>query len=383
MPPPSSPPAGAVVAPAVAGAGPGLAARWFHHLAEAERQRFAPWLAVALGSGVLVYFALPSEPPAGAAWVAPPLVLLAVLVGMARPAAGYALGLAAAAAVALGFAVALWHAGRQPPPLDLPRGAAVVSGRVADVDLLPEGRRVTLTAPRLDGGEALPRLLRVRLRNEDPARPEPGEVLTVRALVRAPVTPAYPGAYDFQWAAFFSGLGGSGFASGRATVEPGTEGAPLAGLRAAIEARATAALPGAAGAIAAALLTGGQSAIPATDLAAMRELGPGAPAVGVGVAHRHRHGRGLRGAARRDRRRAADRPARAGQAGGSSRRIGRRCVLHAADRRRRADAAELRRGRAEAVRKFVGFCRPNQSSDSKRFCFARVSDVLHVLAPLR
>jgi competence protein ComEC len=148
-----------------------------------------------------------------------------------------------------------------------------VSGRVATVDILPEGRRVTLVNPRLGEGGPMPRLLRVRLRTEDPARPAPGDVLSVRALVRPPVSPAYPGAWDFQRAAFFSGLGGSGFAIGRASVEPGAESAPLAGLRAAIEGRTTAALPGAAGAIAAALLTGGQSAIPAADLAAMRDSG--------------------------------------------------------------------------------------------------------------
>ena len=267
MPPPSSP-AAAIAAPA---SEPGPAARWLHGLAEAERSRFAPWLAVALGAGVLLYFALPTEPPAGAAWIAPPLVLLAALVGMRRAAAGWALGLAAAAA--LGFAAALWHAGRQPAPLDLGRGATVVSGRVSDVDLLPEGRRVTIARPRLDNGDPLPRRLRIRLRNEDPARPAPGDLLSVRALVRAPVAPAYPGGWDFQRAAFFSGLGGSGFAIGRASVEPGADVAPLAGLRAAIEARTTAALPGAAGAIAAALLTGGQSAIPAADLAAMRDSG--------------------------------------------------------------------------------------------------------------
>src|SRR5215218_6001486 len=147
MPSPSSPPAGAVLASAAAAPTP--VARWLHALAEAERQRFAPWLAVALGIGVPLYIALPSEPPTGAVWMAPPLVLLAILVGTVRPAAGYALGLVAA--VALGFAVALWHAGQQPPPLDLPRGAVVVSGRVDDVNLLPEGRRVTLTTPRLDG----------------------------------------------------------------------------------------------------------------------------------------------------------------------------------------------------------------------------------------
>jgi competence protein ComEC len=270
MPPPPSVPA---ITTAPVAAEPGPATRWLHGLAEAERQRFAPWLAVALEAGVLLYFALPTEPPARAAWIAPPLVLLAALVGTRRPAAGWALGLAAAAA--LGFAAAIWHAGRQPAPLDLPRGAVVVSGRVAEVDILPEGRRVTLSRPRLDNGEPpLARHLRVRLRNEDPARPVPGDVLSVRALVRPPVSPAYPGAWDFQRAAFFSGLGGSGFAIGRATVEPTAEqGVPLARLRAAIESRATAALPGAAGAIAAALLTGGQSAIPAADLAAMRDSG--------------------------------------------------------------------------------------------------------------
>ena len=271
--PPPSPPAGPFPLLTTA-AEAGRAARWLHHLAEAERLRFAPWLAVALGAGVLLYFSLPVEPPpATAVWAAAPLVLLALCIGAWRgAAAGWAVGLVAA--LALGFAAASWHAGRRPAPLDLPRGAVVVTGRVASVDILPEGRRVTLERPRLgEGGPTLPRGLRVRLRGEDPARPAPGDMLSVRALVRPPVPPAYPGAWDFQRAAFFSGLGGSGFAIGRASVESGAESAPLAGLRAAIEARTTAALPGSAGAIAAALLTGGVSAIPAADLAAMRDSG--------------------------------------------------------------------------------------------------------------
>ena len=32
-------------------------------LLAAERGRLAPWLAVALGAGVLLYFGLPAEPP--------------------------------------------------------------------------------------------------------------------------------------------------------------------------------------------------------------------------------------------------------------------------------------------------------------------------------
>ena len=70
----------------------------------AERGRFAPWLAVALGIGVLVYFALPAEPSAALAWTAPAGVALAAWLGRHRPALGWVLGLLAAAW--LGLAVA-------------------------------------------------------------------------------------------------------------------------------------------------------------------------------------------------------------------------------------------------------------------------------------
>lgn len=251
---------------------PARPAAWLEALLAAEQSRFAPWLAVALSAGVLTYFALPAEPPLAVAWLAPPLVLLAAWLGLRRPVVGWLLGLFAAGSV--GFAAATWHTARQPPALDLPRGAMTITGRVAAVDILPEGRRVTLEAPRINGGEAQPRHVRIRLRTGDPARPQPGDLLTVRALARPPAAPAYPGAWDFQRAAWFSGLGGSGFALGPAEVTPGEGGPPaFAGLRALIEARTAAAIPGAAGAVAAALLTGGQSAIPNADLAAMRDSG--------------------------------------------------------------------------------------------------------------
>jgi len=237
----------------------------------AERGRFAPWLAVALGLGVLVYFALPAEPSAALAWTAPAGVLAAWL-GRSRPALGWALGLLAAAW--LGLAVAAIQAWRQPPMPELPRGATILAGEIAAVEPLPDGRRITIAAPRLDGEPPLPRALRVRLRGDDPTVLQPGDTITLRALVRPPAAPAYPGAWDFQRNAWFSGLGGSGFALGRAEVTPGEAGPPpLAALRARLEARVNAAIPGAAGAIAAALLTGTQSAIPAPALAAMRDSG--------------------------------------------------------------------------------------------------------------
>lgn len=254
--------------PLAAGAAPRLEA-WL----AAERGRLAPWLAVAMGAGVLAYFSLREEPSAWLAAPAPLLVALAWWVARRAPHAGWGIGLVAAGW--LGFGAAALHAAVMPPVADPPRRAVMLSGVVQDVDLLPEGRRVTLAGVRFAAGQPpQPRTFRVRLRANDPARPEPGDRLAVRALVRGPMAPAYPGAWDFQRAAYFAGQGGAGFAIGPAEVAAGSDAAPpLAGLRAVIEARVTAAVPGAAGAVAAALLTGGRSAIPRDGLAAMRDAG--------------------------------------------------------------------------------------------------------------
>ncbi len=243
-----------------------------HALLAAQHGRFAPWLAVALGAGVLVYFQQPREPGLWALWLAPALLLAAILASRRAPLTGWAIGLAAAAT--LGFGVAAWHAARMPPPLDLPRGAVQLAGTVAAVELLPEGRRITVEGARLNGEAPLPRALRIRLRANDPARVEPGDTVTLRALLREPPPPVVPGAWDFQRAAFFSGLGGSGTAIGPVVVTPGEAALPgFAVLRSRLEERIEAAIPGAAGAVAAALLTGSQSAIPPAEIAAMRDSG--------------------------------------------------------------------------------------------------------------
>ena len=242
-------------------------------LMAAERGRLAPWLAVAMGAGVLAYFGLREEPGGWTLALAPALILVALLVAPRAPHAGWAVGLLGAAA--LGFAAATWHAAAAPPIATPPRGAVMLSGIVQEVDLLPEGRRLTLSDVRFGPEEPpQPRSFRVRLRANDPALPAPGDRISVRALVRPPSAPAYPGAWDFQRAAFFAGQGGAGFAIGSAELVPAAgEARPLSGLRSAVEARVTAIVPGPAGAVAAALLTGGQSAIPRADITAMRDSG--------------------------------------------------------------------------------------------------------------
>jgi competence protein ComEC len=260
------------ISPSVPG---GLAARVaaaLAGLAGAQHGRFAPWLAVAMGIGVLWYFSPGEEPAAQPLWLVPPLVALAVAMGRRRPLAGWGVGLLAA--LLLGAGLAAFHAARQPAALALPYGAVVVEGVVTAVERLPEGRRVTIGAPRLDGGPPLSRHLRLRLRGTDPAEPMPGDRIQVRALVREPGAPVVPGGYDFQRAAWFSGLGGSGFALGPAALSPGEPGgAWFAALRLRLEREVAAVIPGAAGAVAAALVTGTQSAIPPEAMVAMRDSG--------------------------------------------------------------------------------------------------------------
>ncbi len=244
------------------------------------RDRLVLWLPVAMGAGVLVYFALRVEPPgwlgASVATAAlPGIVLLHRQEAWPVVAARVVLILLAAGAV--GFAAAQLATARAPPLEALPRRAVVLTGTVRLVELLPQGRRVTLAHARLGDAPPLRRLVRVRLRNTDPANIAEGDRISVRALVRAPSPPFYPGGWDLQRGAFFAGLAGYGFAIGPVRVlahhAPGGIGGMLERLRETIAVRFQAALPGASGAIAATLFTGEQNAIPEADREAFRGSG--------------------------------------------------------------------------------------------------------------
>jgi competence protein ComEC len=157
----------------------------------------------------------------------------------------------------------------------LPTHAETFTGRVRQIEALPEGRRVILEQVHA-GDRSIERTVRIRLRNDDPVEIVTGDQLRVRALVRPPSPPAYPGGWDLQRDAFFSGIGGYGFALGpaeRTVREPPKAARWIEWLRETIDARIARATPGAAGAIAATLLTGAASAIPEADRAAFRDSG--------------------------------------------------------------------------------------------------------------
>jgi competence protein ComEC len=241
-----------------------------------ERGRFSLWLPVLMGVGVALFFSLRTEP---AAWTGPAVlacgIALAALVWRRPLPRGLALGLIAAA---LGFSAATLATWRALPWEALPSRAVVLTATVRGVEILPDSRRLTLENTILaEGAAPLRRRLHVRLRDDDTTAVAAGDTIRLRALLRPPAPPAYPGAWDLQRDDYFSGLGGGGYALGPVTVSE--HAAPVGvlrwweGLRDAIAARFIAGLPGPDGAIAATLLTGGQSAIPSSDRAAFRDSG--------------------------------------------------------------------------------------------------------------
>ena len=241
---------------------------------DTERERLAVWLPVFMGTGVLGYYMLRSEP---AIWIGP-------LVAM--PALGLAVWLAElrwllgpCAALTLGFSAAQMATVRAPPiEATLPTHATIVSGTIRAVEALPEGRRITIQPAVLDdAAQPLRRSVRVRLQKKDDGPLATGDQVRIRALVRPPAAPSYPGGWDLQRDAFYAGLGGSGYALGKA--ERTAQAAPsgpmrfMQWLREVIAGRVVAVIPGAAGAVSVTLLTGASMAIPEADHAAFRDSG--------------------------------------------------------------------------------------------------------------
>lgn len=245
-------------------------ARLLDRLLEAEAGRFSLWLAPALVAGVALYFALPAEPPP---WAGPAaaLPLLAAACALRRRLAVFPLALLAAAS--LGLAAASLAAWRAAPMPELPRHAVVLSARVAEVEPLPQGRRVLLADASLDGAAPLARAVRIRLRDTDTTAITAGSRIRVRALLEAPAPPAWPGGWDLQRDAWFNNLAGYGFALGPTTVLGAAPAGMFARLRGIIRARIARAVPGVPGAIAATLLTGATTGIPQADRAAFAASG--------------------------------------------------------------------------------------------------------------
>ena len=248
---------------------------WLDAWRTAEQGRFALWLPVFMGAGILFYFALRFEPPLWAGGAVAMPAVCAAFCSRSRPVARVAS--LAMAASAIGFAIAQFAATRAPPRVFLPTHAAIATGVVRTAEALPEGRRIVLEAARLDDGPPLRRWLRLRLRKDDRQDVAAGDTVRLRVLLRPPEPPAYPGAWDLQRDAWFSGWGGSGYALGPVQLlarpaAPAMERL-VQRLRETIARHIAAVVPGASGAISITLLTGITTGIPPPDHDAFRASG--------------------------------------------------------------------------------------------------------------
>ncbi|WP_374652677.1 ComEC/Rec2 family competence protein [Dongia sp.] len=259
----------------------------FEEFIATQRPNWPGWAAVALGSGIAIYFGLAEEPPL---WLGPGIAAALFLATMAMRRQPLALlVLAGLLAATIGFSAACLRTELvKAPQLSRSLYRADVTGRVIEVELYPGSFRVTLDHLAISSekagalaDDALPERVRIKLAKAT----EPiqiGDWVKLTADLQPPAPPAAPHAFDFRRQAYFERLGGVGFSLQPAIKVEGRDVgiSPLAGLldwldasRLTIGRRIQAELPGATGAMAMALIVGNQTALRADDVKAMRDSG--------------------------------------------------------------------------------------------------------------
>ena len=247
----------------------------------AESDRLFLWGPVLFGAGIAVYFGLAREPE----WLtaAAAVVGLATVFYLARawPVPGLiAAGLLCAG---LGFADAKLRTLRVSGPVIVrDTGVVTVKGWIERVEPRGEHRkRLTVRVASIEHMASSRTPYRVRVTTAFQATPPTGTPVVLRAVLRPVPEPVQPHGFDFARSAWFLRLGGVGFAIAAAQVDGEAAPAPLDlrlkarvdKLRAAINARIAAVLPGVPGALAMALITGERGAIPDSVVADLRNSG--------------------------------------------------------------------------------------------------------------
>ncbi len=243
-----------------------LGADWI--AAELAPGRLAPWLPVAFGFGIVLYFTAGREPAWWAA-LAAACIGIALAVGARRSAVGLPLALGFAA-IATGFAVATLQTARiAHPVLVYPTWSAQVEGFVETREERARSDRIVVRVATITARRMRVKPERVRVAVRKGTAPDVGSFVSFKAHLSPPLQPLRPGGYDFARGMYFQGIGASGFVLGaiRKRSPPHAPGlrlhyaARLDSLREAINRRIHTILPGDRGSIASALITGKRNAI--------------------------------------------------------------------------------------------------------------------------
>jgi len=237
-------------------------------IADTGPGRLVPWLPVAFGLGIALYFSAEHEP---AWWAGLLLMLAAALSAFALRARPIAFPVALSiAAIAAGLTMATFKSARiEHAVLAIPVGYAEISGFVENREGRERSDRFVLRVHRIDAGRLDAKLERVRLSVRKGMSPAVGSFVSLRARLNPPLQPLRPGGYDFGRDLYFQGIAATGFVLGRITTKDPPYPPDLwlhyartiHAMRDAIDARIRAVLSGDRGAIASALITGKRDAI--------------------------------------------------------------------------------------------------------------------------
>ena len=256
-----------------------LAKSWLR--AEAGPGRLLPWVPVAFGAGIALYFAAEREPVASVTVATAITLCIAAFLARRHPIFP---AVVMVAALSAGFATATLKTARVAHGvLAQPVFSVALKGFVETHEERERTDRFVLRVEEMDVPRGAIKLERVRLSVKKSTAPAVGSFVALKARLQPPLAPLRPGSYDFGRDMYFQGIGASGFAMGPITTldAPRPGGAYLRyattmqNMRDAIDARIRSVLGGDARAIATALLTGRRDAIstPVNDAMFISGLG--------------------------------------------------------------------------------------------------------------
>jgi competence protein ComEC len=239
-------------------------------LADVGPGRLLPWLAIAYGFGIVLYFTADREPAVWAAALLLALIGTIAVLARSRP-FGFPIALALAATAA-GFATATFkRALIAHPVLQAPAWNVDIAGFVEMREERERSDRIVVRIHRVDGVRLAEKPERIRVSVRKGTAPPVGSFVEFKTRLSPPLAPLRPGGYDFARDLYFQRIGASGFVLGRinTTAPPAPPDLSLRystfieGVRDAIDQRIRAVLSGDRGSIASALITGKRDALSA------------------------------------------------------------------------------------------------------------------------
>src|SRR4051812_6690964 len=228
---------------------------------EIDQRRLFPWIAVAFGMGIVLFFQAEGRP-----------ALWAPLLGAGLCGCGAVLArrnlrsmavLIAMTAVFAGFAAAVLRARSVEAPVLTRMTITPISGFIESIEDRLQGARLVLRLVEMKDRPAhgMPRLVRLSVRNAKDLGP--GQYIAATARLLPPPQPAWPGGYDFARDAYFREIGAVGSLVGTITHPTAPPSgwnlwlsAQVDSARNGLTQRIASAIGGSAGAVAAALVTG-------------------------------------------------------------------------------------------------------------------------------